>query len=82
MTLTAFLRVIGGLLPKISYLTRMDTFVAGDSLIIFLALCYSVLADHLASRQKDEALVRVRTFARWAYIVSVIAVTVFALDYT
>jgi len=78
LTLVAYQFAVGALLPKVSYLTRMDEFVAGITVVIFLALAKAVLADHLVAKDRQAAVVRINLFFRWFYFVSVMLVIVVA----
>ncbi len=78
LTLTAFLLVIGGLLPKLSYLTRMDLFVAGHSLIIFFAVIISVAMDNYSAKEDRVIEARMTFLGRWGYLAGALLVTVFA----
>ena len=81
LTLVAYQFAVGALLPKVSYLTRMDTFVAGTTLIIFLALGKAVLADSLVAKEKLDTVVRINLVFRWVYFVAAVAVTAFAFGF-
>ncbi|MHC4134876.1 MAG: hypothetical protein ACYTDU_10035 [Planctomycetota bacterium] len=78
LTLIAYQFAVGGLLPHVSYLTRMDRFIAGSSIIIFLTLGKAVLADHLVSNDKLDLLLRLNPVARWAYFGAILLVTAVA----
>jgi len=75
LTLVAYQFAVGGLLPKVSYLTRMDVFVAGVTLIIFLALGKAVLADYLVAKERDDRVLKINRVFRWVYFVAVLFVT-------
>ena len=52
LTLIAYRLVMVGLLPNISYLTRMDSFIIGSTLLVFLALIQAVVTAVLAESKK------------------------------
>ncbi len=52
LTLIAYRFVMAGLLPNISYLTRMDYFILGSTLLVFLALIQAVVTAILAESKK------------------------------
>jgi hypothetical protein len=62
-TLIAFLFSLGYLLPRVSYLTRMDQFVLGSTLLVFLALGEAIVTANLA-RGGNQSLSR--AIDRWA----------------
>jgi len=78
LTLVAYQFAVGGLLPKVSYLTRMDLFVAGTTVIIFLSLAKAVMADYLVSKDKLATVVSINRVFRWVYAVAVVIVTAIA----
>lgn len=78
LTLVAYQFAVGGLLPKVSYLTRMDMFVAGITLIIFCCLGKAVLGDHLRAKGREQAVVKINRVFRWAYFGAVLLVTAIA----
>jgi len=78
LTLVAYQFAVGGLLPKVSYLTRMDMFVAGITLIIFCCLAKAVLGDHLRAKGGEDTVVKINRVFRWAYLGAVLVVTTVA----
>jgi hypothetical protein len=48
LTLIAYHISLGSRLPEIPYLTRMDIFIFGSTLIVFASLLEVVLTSHLA----------------------------------
>lgn len=54
LTLTAYRFAIGASLPKIAYLTRLDWFILGSSILVFLSLVHVVVTSHLV--EKDQEL--------------------------
>ena len=64
LTLIAFQFAISGLVPHVSYLTRMDKFTVLSSVLIFLALIVAILTAYCTKREwHDKALV-VEQFSR------------------
>jgi hypothetical protein len=78
LTLIAYQFAVGGLLPHVSYLTRMDRFIAGSSFIIFLTLGKAVLAGHLVASGKLDVLLRLTPYVRWVYFGAVLLVIAIA----
>ena len=63
ITLIAFQFNLGYLLPRVSYLTRMDDFILGSTILVFLALAESIYTSTLGSKRK---LARARKIDQWA----------------
>jgi hypothetical protein len=63
LTLIAYRFMVGGLLPKISYLTRLDVFILLSTLLVFATLTEVVTTTVLA---KGGQLQRARRIDRWA----------------
>jgi len=64
LTLVVFQYNLTHLLPHISYLTRMDTFVVGASLLIFLALVESVTTSALHHKGKQKLALTVDRYSQ------------------
>lgn len=54
LTLIAYRFMIGGLLPKISYLTRLDLIILGATLLVFATLLGAALTSTMAKHGKLE----------------------------
>ncbi len=76
LTLVAFQFAVGILLPRISYLTRMDFFMLVTSIMIFLALVEGVTTSKLATTGRKELALRIDHYSRICFP---IAYLVFAL---
>ncbi len=63
LTLIAFRFAIDTSLPKISYLTRLDTFVMASTVLVFLSLFEVVATSRLAKTGHHE---RAMAFDRWS----------------
>jgi hypothetical protein len=63
ITLIAFQFNLGYLLPPVSYLTRMDDYVLGSTILVFLALAESVYSSRMAAKKKYS---KAKKFDRWA----------------
>ena len=62
LTLIAYRFAVGAELPKISYLTRMDVFILGSTLIVFSSLIEVVITSALAGQERLE---QARRIDRW-----------------
>lgn len=67
LTLIAYRFVVSGSLPKISYMTRMDIFVLGSSILIFVTLLQSVFTASLSSNDKQTLANRIDIQCRWIF---------------
>jgi len=67
-TLIAYRFSIGFQLPKISYFTKMDTFVFACTLIVFIALAVAIGTSNMASKGHVERASRIEKAARMLYL--------------
>ena len=67
LTLIAYRFVVAALLPRLPYMTRMDYFTLGGTLLVFLALVEVVLTAYLANRNRIERARSIDRFARFAF---------------
>lgn len=65
LTLIAYRFAIGTSLPKIGYLTRMDWFILGSSVLIFTALLEVVITSWLAEKDRMNAACRINAWMRF-----------------
>ena len=67
LTLIAHRFVLASLLPRLPYMTRMDYFTVGSTLLVFLALQVVVVTSSLSTRGRDVAARTVDLVARAAF---------------
>jgi hypothetical protein len=67
LTLIAHRFVLASLLPRLPYMTRMDYFTVGSTLLVFLALLVVVLTSFLSTWGRAVAARRVDLVARAAF---------------
>jgi len=65
LTLIAYRFMIGGVLPKISYLTRLDLFILGATVMVFLTLAEAIVTGRLARSGRASLARRIDHTARW-----------------
>ena len=65
LTLIAYRFAIGALLPKVSYLTRLDTFILGSTLLVFASL---MEAAYVTAAARHDHLDRALRMDRWAKV--------------
>ena len=54
-------------LPAVAYITRVDWFILGSTLMVFGALGVAVIGSRLSLRGMEAAAERLNLLARWAY---------------
>ena len=64
LTLIAYRFMVGGSLPAVNYLTRMDKFILAATLLVFATLIEAVITGTLARRERVELALRIDGFAR------------------
>ena len=68
LTLIAQRFVLGSLLPRLPYMTRMDYFTAGSTLLVFLALITVVFTSYFTTQPRhQEKVQRIDLGARFAF---------------
>ncbi|NIO17090.1 MAG: hypothetical protein GTN70_08845 [Deltaproteobacteria bacterium] len=77
-TLIAFRLAIGRLLPAVEYLTRLDKFIVGSSVLMFAALGEAILTCSLAARGNHLLSTRIDRWARPIYVLTFTAVVVYS----
>jgi hypothetical protein len=74
LTLIAFQFSLGYLLPRLSYLTRVDRFLLGSTALVFLAFGEAVLTGYLAARGQEARAERFDRVARLLFPLGFLAV--------
>jgi hypothetical protein len=67
LTMIAYRFALGELIPKVSYLTRLDEFTFSASTLILFALLEAVLTANLSGRGKKALAKRIDRTARWVF---------------
>lgn len=67
LTLIAYRFALGTQLPKLSYLTRMDYFTLGSTILIFLAFLKVALETSLVHGGREAVAARIDRVCRWAF---------------
>jgi len=78
LTLIAYRFMVGGMLPKISYLTRMDWFTSASTLLVFLTLVEATVTVMLTKRGRPERAQTIDRFSRWGFPLAYVFVFVWA----
>ena len=69
---------IGQVLPRISYLTRIDRFVLGATFLVFMALGEAVTTTMLVRKGKEALANKIDRLARYLYILLFVIVIIIA----
>ena len=78
LTLIAYRFSIGELVPKVSYLTRLDYFILGSTLMVFLTLLLVIITANLAKSGQTHLAFRVDRWSRVIFPSMLIFVTLFS----
>ena len=78
LTLVAYLFAITVLLPRVSYVTRMDRFILLSTLTVFAGLIQTVANTVLVKHQKKQLAERIDRWSRIAYPALLLLVLVFS----
>lgn len=76
LTLIAYRFAVAGELPNISYLTRMDVFMVGSTVLVFSALLAVATSSRLVHRDKVERARAINRVSRYAFPGAYTALTV------
>jgi hypothetical protein len=79
LTLIAHRFVIQGELPNLPYLTTMDYFLLGSTLMVLLGLVEVVAVFRVYSRGDESKAMRINHFCRWTYPIPFLALLAFVL---
>lgn len=79
LTLIAHRFVIKGELPNLPYLTTMDYFLLGSTLMVLLGLIEVVIVHHVVSRGDEAKALRLNHIFRWSYPLPFLALLAFVL---
>jgi hypothetical protein len=77
LTLIAYRFMIGGLLPKVSYMTRLDTFIMLSTTLVFATLILAAVTGALEKTRGEEAR-RMDFYARWIFPPAFFGVGIFS----
>jgi hypothetical protein len=77
LTLIAYRFLLGSLVPRISYLTRLDIFIMGATVLVFLGMVEAVASAKIALKNEKRAR-RVDRVSRVAFPAAFVVATYFA----
>ena len=78
LTLIAYRFIVTSNLPKIAYMTRMDLFILGSSILIFFTLIQSITTSSISARGNAELAHKIDSHCRWIFPCLYILVAVYA----
>jgi len=67
LTLVAYRFLLGGVLPRLSYLTRMDYFLIGATLLVLLTVIQVAVTTHAEDRDHGRKAQRINAHSRWFF---------------
>ena len=76
LTLVAYLFAITVLLPRVSYITRLDRFIFLSTLMVFAGLIHTVVNTAMLSSKKKAMIEQIERLSRVVYPVILVAVLV------
>jgi hypothetical protein len=79
LTLVAFTFAIGGNLPKVPYLTRLDYFVLFSTMLVFLSLAEVTFTSYQARIGRVELARSIDRWARWCFPLMLLLITMGSL---
>ncbi|HQY19700.1 MAG TPA: hypothetical protein PLX80_02515 [Ignavibacteria bacterium] len=79
LTLIAYRFIVTSYLPRISYLTRMDIFILGSSILIFMTLVLAASSSNLTQKGKGDLAKKYDKRFRWIFPLLYIIVIIIAL---
>jgi len=70
LTLVAYRFLLGQSLPPVSYLTRLDYFLLGSTILVFIALIEVALTSAMSERGRGRRANAVNRLSRWVFPVA------------
>ena len=81
LTLIAFRLAVGGSLPPISYLTKLDLFTIGATAMVFTALIETVASTALWDQERQDLASQLNRWSRVIFPLSFVALLGFMIGY-
>jgi hypothetical protein len=78
LTLVAYRFLLGQSLPPVSYLTRLDYFLLGATILVFVALMQVAATSAMHSKDRVDRAIAVNRLSRWAFPVAFVLLIVAA----
>jgi hypothetical protein len=80
LTLVAYRFLLGQSLPPVSYLTRLDYFLLGATILVFVALIQVAATSALNSGDHPERAIAINRFSRWVFPVAFLFLIIWAFS--
>jgi hypothetical protein len=69
ISFVAFQIKLQEMLPGVDYLTRMDRYILGATILVFLAFGEAILTGGLAAKGRADLSRRIDRWSRWVYVI-------------
>jgi hypothetical protein len=79
LTLIAYRFMLGQLIPRLPYMTRLDYFTLGSTILVFLTLIEVIITTNLALRERGKIAIRIDHWCRFVFPAVFILWTVWSL---
>jgi hypothetical protein len=79
LTLIAYRFMLGHLIPRLPYMTRLDYFLLGSTTLVFLTLIEVIITTNLAHRQLEKIALKIDHWCRFVFPAVFILWSVWAL---
>ena len=70
LTLIAYRFMLGNLLPKVAYMTRLDYFILGSTILVFITLIEVLITSALAKAKRESVAKKWDLWCRWLFPVT------------
>ena len=67
LTLIAYRFMLGNLLPKVAYMTRLDYFILGSTILVFITLIEVLITSALAKAKRESVAKKWDLWCRWLF---------------
>ena len=78
LTLVAYRFMLGNLVPRVSYFTRLDIFILGATVLVFMALIEAVVTGSLGGRDQLELARRIDRVSRIVFPIAFVGLIAYA----
>ncbi len=81
LTLIAYRFVLGDLIPHLPYMTRLDYFLMGSTILVFLTLVEVIITANLALRQRKKIALKIDHWCRFVFPAVFILWSIWSLNF-
>lgn len=79
LTLIAYRFMLGSLIPRLPYMTRLDYFTLGSTILVFLTLAEVIIATNLALKEKQRIALKIDYWCRFIFSTVFVLLSVWSL---